>query len=310
MKYPLYFLLFVFSLLPLISYSQNVFYTESFENNDSLTLPIGWSRWNNATFPIDPLTNWTVRDSGVCMPRINCTRTSRAFDGRKSIMVTWGAGTDTANPNTGLIADAWLVTKQFRNLPNDAVLSFYACGGHPSSYLDSMEVWVSTGDSLPSSFTHYINTYIWQPGSVYGNFTNYIEDLSAFGGQNIRIAFRYYMDVSFHGYVVFLDKFQMLGTVGANQIGTNVPTAFFLHQNYPNPFNPNTNIKFDVPKFTNVKIEVFDNLGRLLKTIHNKELAPGYYEVSWYADNLPSGTYYYRLTAGTFVETKRMILVK
>jgi hypothetical protein len=89
-----------------------------------------------------------------------------------------------------------------------------------------------------------------------------------------------------------------------------VPTEFLLSQNYPNPFNPNTKIKYSVPQSSNVVIKVFDVLGNEIETLINEEKPVGTYEVTYYATNLPSGVYFYQLRAGSFVETKKMILLK
>lgn len=85
---------------------------------------------------------------------------------------------------------------------------------------------------------------------------------------------------------------------------------FRLSQNYPNPFNPSTKITYSVPQSSNVIIKVFDILGDEIETLVNEEKPVGTYEISWYAVNLPSGVYFYKLQAGSFVETKKMILMK
>jgi len=89
-----------------------------------------------------------------------------------------------------------------------------------------------------------------------------------------------------------------------------LPTEFSLEQNYPNPFNPSTKIKYSIPQSSNVVIKVFDILGNEIETLVNEEKQTGTYEITWYAENLPSGIYFYRLHAGDFVETKKMILMK
>lgn len=296
----------VLALLPFtFAFSQTPFYTESFESYDSLTLPPGWLKVDYRPYGInDTMANWRVRDSAVSLPGLT-NATARAYDGMKSIMATWWA-LDTVES----IADSWLITKRFDNLPSDAIVSFYACGGS-TSYSDSMQVRLSpTGDTAISSFTVLLMSIHWPVGTTYGNYLNYFEDLSTYAGQNVRIAFRYYMDCNINGFAVFLDKFQMLGTVGINQIGKNVPTKFALAQNYPNPFNPYTKIKFDIPRNTNARLEVFNSLGQLVKVLYEGYTTAGYYETDFNAGNLTSGVYYYRLTADNFVETKRMILVK
>jgi len=92
--------------------------------------------------------------------------------------------------------------------------------------------------------------------------------------------------------------------------GSEVVTNFSLEQNYPNPFNPNTTIKFSIPKNEFVKISVFDISGREVKVLVNESLSPGAYETDFAAENLSSGTYFYKIEAGEFVSTKKMILVK
>ncbi len=100
------------------------------------------------------------------------------------------------------------------------------------------------------------------------------------------------------------------GGIGIQNISSEVPSSFTLHQNYPNPFNPVTNIKFDIQKSSDVKIIISDVMGREITTLVNEQLKPGTYNVDWDAINYPSGVYFYRLTAGDFAETKKMILIK
>jgi len=83
-----------------------------------------------------------------------------------------------------------------------------------------------------------------------------------------------------------------------------------LSQNYPNPFNPETKINYEVPQISNVKIEVFDVLGRVIKILIDEEKTAGRYEIKFDASSLASGIYYYRIKADEFVQTKKMILMK
>jgi hypothetical protein len=83
-----------------------------------------------------------------------------------------------------------------------------------------------------------------------------------------------------------------------------------LLQNYPNPFNPTTKIRYSVLQSSNIILKVFDILGREVATIVNEEKPDGEYEVEFNAANLPSGIYFYQLSAGNFVETKKMVLLK
>jgi len=90
----------------------------------------------------------------------------------------------------------------------------------------------------------------------------------------------------------------------------SIPTEFSLVQNYPNPFNPSTKIKCQIPKISFVTLKVYDVLGNEVAALVNEEKQTGTYEITWYAENLPSGVYFYQLKAGSFVETKKMVLMK
>jgi hypothetical protein len=99
-------------------------------------------------------------------------------------------------------------------------------------------------------------------------------------------------------------------SVGINIEGTVIPLRAQLHQNYPNPFNPVANIKFDIPKQENVQLIIYDLLGREVQTLVNGELKPGTYKAVWDASNFASGVYFYKLVAGSYADTKKMILIK
>ncbi|MCP5064656.1 MAG: T9SS type A sorting domain-containing protein [Ignavibacteriae bacterium] len=97
-------------------------------------------------------------------------------------------------------------------------------------------------------------------------------------------------------------------------LGT-IPNEFVLLQNYPNPFNPTTTIKYLVPKEVAnqdllLQLKVYDILGKVVVTLVNKHRRSGNYEVTFDASNLTSGVYYYQLTAGDFIDTKKMMLIK
>jgi len=85
---------------------------------------------------------------------------------------------------------------------------------------------------------------------------------------------------------------------------------FDLNQNYPNPFNPTTSIKFQIPAKSYVTLKVFGVLGNEVKTLLNEEKEAGNYNVKLNAEDLSSGVYFYRLEAGDFVQTRKMILLK
>ncbi len=100
----------------------------------------------------------------------------------------------------------------------------------------------------------------------------------------------------------------------------NIPSEFILHQNYPNPFNPTTKIKYSIPNVIsipnsrernlNVTLKVYDVLGKEIATLVNEDKPAGTYEVNFNASSLSSGIYFYKLQSGSFIQTKKMILMK
>lgn len=89
-----------------------------------------------------------------------------------------------------------------------------------------------------------------------------------------------------------------------------IPENFSLSQNYPNPFNPSTTIRFELPESDIVTLKIFNILGEEISTLVNTELKAGKHEYQFNANNLSSGIYFYRIQAGSFTETKKMILIR
>ncbi len=98
--------------------------------------------------------------------------------------------------------------------------------------------------------------------------------------------------------------------VGVQKENTHLPEKYVLHQNYPNPFNPSTTISYSLPTQSQVELKIYDVLGREVATLVNKEQNTGSYQVQFNASNLGSGVYFYQIRAGSFVERKKMILLK
>jgi len=88
------------------------------------------------------------------------------------------------------------------------------------------------------------------------------------------------------------------------------PATYYLSHNFPDPFNPSTKIRYTLPQTSNVVIKIFDVLGNEIETLVNEERPVGTYEITWYAEGLPSGVYFYQLKAGNYIDTKKMILLK
>ena len=104
-----------------------------------------------------------------------------------------------------------------------------------------------------------------------------------------------------------LNGYQAVTAVQESKV---IPKEYALYQNYPNPFNPSTTISYDIPKRCHVLISIYDVLGREVRTLVNKEEPAGSHQVTFDASSLPSGVYFYRFIAGSFVATKKLLLSK
>jgi hypothetical protein len=112
----------------------------------------------------------------------------------------------------------------------------------------------------------------------------------------------------------------IIATLSSMQSGqtitqNGVPASYNLAQNYPNPFNPTTQIQFAIPEAGNVTLKIYNSLGQLVKTLIDGNMSEGYHTVTWNSTNnlgnkLSSGIYFYRITAGSFVQVNKMILMK
>ncbi len=140
---------------------------------------------------------------------------------------------------------------------------------------------------------------------------NWLAQSSSFNNNNLKMIYFINRDTGFAvGDSIILRTFDGGGPIGLNYISSEIPVKFSLHQNYPNPFNPVTKIKFDLPKSSNVTIKIYDAIGREVSTLVNEKLNAGVYSVDWDGANYPSGVYFYQITSGSYIETKKMILIK
>ncbi len=142
-------------------------------------------------------------------------------------------------------------------------------------------------DSVSANLTIYTDSS-GIPGTVYSYRVR---------GHNLLVTSAYSNDVSIN-----------LTRVKTGHYGA--PDKFGLSQNYPNPFNPSTIITYQLPVDGHVSLEIFDALGREVETLVNDNLAAGYYDITFKADMLPSGIYFYRLVANGYVSVKKMVLLK
>lgn len=112
-----------------------------------------------------------------------------------------------------------------------------------------------------------------------------------------------------NGHIALYNQTGIISDIKNETLG-RTPSDFELYQNYPNPFNPATSIKYSIAAEQVVELVIYDVLGKAVATPVNKQQGPGTYMVEWDASRFASGIYYYTLSAGSFFETKKMILLK
>lgn len=99
--------------------------------------------------------------------------------------------------------------------------------------------------------------------------------------------------------------------IGINtQLTGQIPVDYQLYQNYPNPFNPATKIRYDIPENSYVRLVIYDALGRVIESLVDQNLKAGTYEAIWDAGDRSSGLYFYKIIAGEFTRTGKMVLIK
>ncbi len=176
--------------------------------------------------------------------------------------------------------------------------SSFAIGG-ATARLWSNDPWVKsvtqTAHSLPTIGPGEIKT----PALLY---TVAFDTVSFPGYFNLKV------DVAIGGLSLWVDSTRLQITGVASE--ERLPTVFALEQNYPNPFNPSTTIRYGLPHKVNVSLTVYNTLGQQVGVLQNGEQEAGYHEVRFDGKNLSSGVYFYRIQAGDFTQTKRLMLLR
>lgn len=194
----------------------------------------------------------------------------------------------------------------------------------PSGFLDFGAAWDSSGNQVKVSWgvnsEISINRYAIERSSDGVSFTE-VGTISAKGNTDTTARYSYYDNIG--NLLSAKYRIRQITNDGGQETTpvinfslTNVdgnyfsPLTFELLQNYPNPFNPETTIKFQIPNTARTLLKVYDILGREVATLVNQDLHAGNHSLNWDSSMVSSGVYFYRLTSGNFVDTKKMIVAK
>lgn len=212
--------------------------------------------------------------------------------------------------NSQLLFDALF---QLRNTRN--IRGIFDNSKLNSNFFNSMKVWsdVWTDTSAGKFYHKYIitdpllnNSY----SKVLMGSSDWTTESNLYNDENIlifhspTIANQYYQE--------FHQRYKEVSghVVSINNISNEVPKGFYLYQNYPNPFNSQTVIRFSIPNTTDVKLDIYNILGKKVVNLVNAKYKTGTYEVNFNGSALSSGIYYYMLTGSNFIETKKFVIVK
>jgi hypothetical protein len=271
---------------------------ESFEN--ATFPPAGWTKINVAPNS----TGWNRQLVGTTpVPGFNGgVITSPPGGGNAVAFCNYETGGSSSN-------DQWLITPQLTNIQANDSLRFWL--RKFGDYLDHMHIKISTTTPTVAAMTIIIDTLTFQPSDSGWIYYSYRIGSLVPSGSNIYIGFRQWVLNALNDGASFsLDLVSVTGLVGVSGKNNESPASYELSQNYPNPFNPSTVIGYSIPEAGNIRLSVYDVLGKEVRVLLDEFRKAGNYEVSFDASDLAAGVYFYRIQAGMFRDTKKMILVK
>jgi hypothetical protein len=241
----------------------------------------------------------------VCRTNVNLLipDNTTVRDSLQITIPTWGFGIQDVNAEIQSVYHTWDSDLEFHLIHGATNVNIIDNVGSSGDNFISTKLNDSATIPIASGTAPFTGTYI--PSNP----------LSAFNSQTVDPNGSWTLTISdgasgdtgiLNAWCVTLNYYTYVGGIGS----VTVPNYYALGQNYPNPFNPSTKIKYALPVNGNVKIVIFDVIGREITTLVNEYHTSGIYEVDFNASTLASGIYFYRIESGSFTDTKKMLLVK
>ncbi|HEX7356601.1 MAG TPA: T9SS type A sorting domain-containing protein, partial [Ignavibacteriaceae bacterium] len=238
-------------------------------------------------------------------------------------LINFAAVNDTLELTSKELLNSYLITEPFEVNDNSNLTYSIIYGVKDSSVAigtlsnsDNISFKVELIDNVTNTVLSEFNQVVQSKNSIvaYENLS-YQVNTAGIGNRTVRIRLIVdpnFMDAKFSLSKIFSDG-APLSKSKFNEVnwrGLNTVDRYDLSQNYPNPFNPSTTIKFQIPKDSFVSLKVYDILGNEISTLINEQKAQGRYEVNFNASSLASGVYVYKIQAGGFISSKKMMLLK
>lgn len=247
---------------------------------------------NGTSYSLPNLFNWNIGSSQTLS-----VVTPQTVDPKKFVFLNWN-GTDTNSTMPITVSDN--ISTYTANFKTQFKLRAFVASptGLPATITNSL-VYIDSGATenvsiSPTTVQYNGTTYYFDHWTGTGN--------GSYSGTNS--SFQVTMNEAINELAFYSTN------IGINTISSEVPDKYNLYQNYPNPFNPETKIKFDIVKQSNVKLKIYDLLGKEVKTLYSGDLNAGKYEFSFNAKELASGMYLYKLETGDYTKVLKMLLLK
>lgn len=261
--------------------------------------------FTSTTFP--PL-NWNIVYTGSLYWIRNTTVSGHGLGTGSAYYNAWNA----PSGNTQRLA-----TMNFTPIYSEtwAVMFDYAYAPFPPTppyWQDSLIIRISSNSG--TTWTRLIGYGPYELQTAPGQNTQFVPLATQWGRKNLGLPIGTnkieFIGVSGFGNDIYLDSICVFPFQGIKRIANDIPKTYKLSQNYPNPFNPTTTINYDLPKAGNVRLVIYDVLGKETVVLVNEVQKAGSYSVTWDGSKFASGIYFCRIEAGTFTDVKKMVLIK
>jgi hypothetical protein len=270
---------------------------------------------------------WTVNGEAICLASSNQTSPQLASDGNGGAIITWDEPVSATNTNPNIYAQRVNVSGVAEWVTNGVGVCLAANGqrfpqlssdGNGGAVITWQDARTNNIQDVYAQRINSSGSSLWTNDGVAVSTATFVQSFPIVlndGNNGMIIAWTDLRnDLTGQRHDIYAQRVNSDGTLGGvTDVNESVNLQlldFSLDQNYPNPFNPSTTIKFSIPNEEFVSLKVFNSLGEEVAELLNETKPAGNYSVSFNASSLTSGVYFYKISAGNFIETKKMILIK